>query len=372
MQIDALAPAIAAKLIEIDGTEVRFRHPLVRSAMHQTADLATRQRIYAALAATIQDQLDRQLWHRAAATIGPDDELAAEHDRMAARAVRRGAMAMAIEVLENAARLSSTARARSERLLRAAELAADLGQPELLEQLLRQVDVDEADKLAPVRIGWCREISQPPAVGDPAKIPALVGFAAQAYAAGANDLASNLLWRAAQRCWWSNASDELRTTVLVAARRLELPETDPRLIAIYAYVEPLRVGGDVRSKLQGLFETGNSDPAIARILGSTGNVIGAFDLSVGFLAEFSAALRAQGRLNDLARVLFAQGWAEMEVGDWTGAIREAEESARFAEETSGPLWIAAATILKAKLAGMQGNLEQSEAMRRRRNAWFCL
>jgi len=67
---------------------------------------------------------------------------------------------MAIEVLENAARLSSTARARSERLLRAAELAADLGQPDLLEHLLRQVDVDEADQLASVRIGWCREISQ--------------------------------------------------------------------------------------------------------------------------------------------------------------------------------------------------------------------
>ena len=51
----------------------------------------------------------------------------------------------------------------------------------------------------------------------------------------------------------------------------------------------------------------------------------------------------------------------MEVGDWTGAMREAEESVRFAEETSGTLWIAAATVLKTKLAGMQGNLEQSEA-----------
>jgi len=44
-----------------------------------------------------------------------------------------------------------------------------------------------------------------------------------------------------------------------------------------------------------------------------------------------------------------------------GAMREAEESVRFAEETGGTLWIAAATIVKAKLAGMQGNLEQSEA-----------
>ncbi len=359
--VDALAPAIAAKLIEINGTEVQFRHPLVRSAMHQAADPAMRQKIHAALAATIQDQLDRQLWHRAAATIGPDDELAGEHDRMAARALRRGAVAMAIEILENAARLSSTARAKSDRLLRAADLAADLGQRELLERLLRQADIDESDELAPVRIGWCREISQPPAVDDPAKIPALVSFAARARAAGAKDLASNLLWRAAQRCWWSNASDELRARVLVAVKQLELPETDPRLIAISAYVEPLQQGGDLYVRLKRLSELRDGDPSVARILGSTSNVIGAFDLGVGFLAESSAALRAQGRLSDLARVLFAQGWAEMEVGDWMGAIREAEESVRFAEETGEILWIAAATIVKAKLAGMQGNLEQSEA-----------
>ena len=64
---------------------------------------------------------------------------------------------MAIEVLEKAARLSSTARARSDRLLRAAELAADLGQPELLERLLRQADVDESDQ---ARAGADRLVSR--------------------------------------------------------------------------------------------------------------------------------------------------------------------------------------------------------------------
>jgi DNA-binding CsgD family transcriptional regulator len=198
-------------------------------------------------------------------------------------------------------------------------------------------------------------------VNDPGKIPALVGFADQAHAAGAKDLASNLLWRAAQRCWWSNASSGVRASILTAASRLELPEVEPRFIAITAYAEPLRRGGEVYVKLKALSEERSGDPAVARILGSTANVIGAFDLGVSFLAESSAALREQARLSDLARVLFAQAWAEMEVGDWMGAMRESEESARFAEETGGALWTAAATIVKAKLAGMQGDLEQSEA-----------
>jgi AraC-like DNA-binding protein len=50
----------------------------------------------------------------------------------------------------------------------------------------------------------------------------------------------------------------------------------------------------------------------------------------------------------------------MEVGDWIGAMREAEEAIRFAEETGSTVWTAAATIVKAKVAGMQGSLELSE------------
>lgn len=361
VEIDALAPAIAAKLIEVEGNDVQFRHPLTRSAMHQVADPALRQKIHAAYAAILRDQPDRRLWHRSVSTIGPDDELANEHDRMAERAVRRGALITAIEVLENAARLSSTVRARCRRLLRAAELASDLGRAELLERLIGRVDIEEMDRLAAVRIGWCRELGKPPTVGDPSKVSVLTGLAIQAYAAGAEDLGRNLLWRAAQRCRWSDASDELRTRVLEAAERLKIPKTDPRLISIYAYTEPVRRGSGVVRELQKFFEGGACDPSSARVLGSACNVVGAFDLSVRFLADSNGALRAQGRLGDLARMLFAQGWAEMEIGDWTGAMREAEESIRVAEVTNETLWTAAATILKAKLAGMQGNLEQAEA-----------
>jgi DNA-binding CsgD family transcriptional regulator len=358
--VDAFAPAVAAKLIERDATEVRFRHPLVRSAIHQAADVATRQKLHAALATIIENQ-DRRLWHRAAATIGPDDELAAEHDLMATRARLRGSIAMVVDILQIAAKLSTTTKARSERLLRAAEFAVDLGRPELLQHLLRGAEVDGLDELSAARVGWCRELSQPLLVNDPGKISSLVGFADQAHAAGSRDLATSLLWRAAQRCWWSSASSDVRESVLAAAGKLELPEFDARSIAISAYAEPLRRGAEVYVKLQALSVTWGGDPNIGRILGSTANVIGAFDLGVRFLTESGAELRKQGRIGNLPRLLFAQAWSEMEVGDWVGAAREAEEAARLAEETGSTLWIAAAAIMKARLAGMQGDLERSEA-----------
>jgi DNA-binding CsgD family transcriptional regulator len=198
-------------------------------------------------------------------------------------------------------------------------------------------------------------------VNDPGKIPALVGFADQARAAGAKDLAANLLWRAAQRCWWSSASSDMCASVLAAASQLELPELDPRFITISASAEHLRRGGEVYAKLKALSERRVANPYIGRMLGNAATVIGAFDLGASFLAECSAELRKQGRIGHLPRALFAQAWAEMELGDWVGAVREAEEAARFAEETGDALWSAAATILKAKLAGMQGDLERSEA-----------
>jgi DNA-binding CsgD family transcriptional regulator len=266
---------------------------------------------------------------------------------------------MAIDILQIAAKLSSTAEARKERLLRAAEFAADLERPKLLEQLLHGVEVGESDELTAVRVGWCREQSQP--VNDPGKIPALIGFADQAHAAGAKDLAADLLWRAGIRCWWSGASSDVCASVLAAASQLELPELDPRLIAISAYIEPLRRGGEVYAKLKALSAREVGDLCIRHILGTTANAIGAFELGVSFLAQSSAELRKQARIRYLPVVLFAQAWAEMEVGDWVGAMREAEEAVRLAEETvETSLHSAAAMIVKAKLAGAQGDLEQSE------------
>jgi len=361
IDVEAFGPAVSARLIEIDATEVRFRHPLVRSAIHQTVDVATRHRIHAALATIIEDQ-NRRLWHRAAATIGPDDELAAEHDLMAIRARRRGSVAMAVEILQIAAKLSSTMKARRERLLRAAGLAIDLGRPAVLEHLLLAAEVEESDQVSNAWVAWCREMTQPPTVNDPRQIHALIAFADQARAAGANALAGNLLWRAAQRCWWSNAGSGLCARVLSAVNQLGFPELDPRAIGITAYAEPLRQGGDAYRKLKALSEIRSHNPNVGRVLGSAANVIGAFDLGASFLAETCDALRKRGLVSHLPRFLFGQAWAEMEVGDWVGAMRDAEEAIRLAEEIGSTLWMAAATIVKAKMVGMQGDLEQSEGL----------
>ncbi|OZA92404.1 MAG: LuxR family transcriptional regulator, partial [Rhizobiales bacterium 39-66-18] len=89
--LETLAPAASARLIEIAAGEVRFRHPLVRSAIHQASSPVMRHNIHAALSRVIIDEPDRRIWHRMASAVGPDEALAAELDAAAARSQRRGA-----------------------------------------------------------------------------------------------------------------------------------------------------------------------------------------------------------------------------------------------------------------------------------------
>ncbi|WP_454624193.1 ATP-binding protein [Bradyrhizobium cenepequi] len=360
--LDVLAPAVSAMLIEINGAEVRFRHPLVRSAVHQSASPMMRHDVHAALARVIRDQSDRAIWHRMASTVGPDHALAQELDEAATRSQHRGALAMAVLALENAARLSSTRVARSERLLRAAGFATDLGQPETVERLIREADLDQTQPRLRAQFAWIREVGQPLLVNDPGRMFALVRCADDARASGDNDLALNLLWRAIQRCWWRNANDTVRTNILVAASELGFPPTDPRMIAIAGYAEPLKFGHDIYHRLAAHGPAGVADPVAAWTLGLAANTIGAFDFGVGLLAEASTALREQGRLGGLARVLFARSFAETETGDWTGATKSAAESIRLGEETGQTAWVAAATIVQARLAAMRGNLDAAEAL----------
>src|ERR1700755_244519 len=95
--VGVLEPALAARFVGIDGEGLRSRPPLVRPAIRQAATLPERHAAHAALAAVVA--LDRRVWHRAAAVVGPDELTATELDWTAAAAERRGALAVAVSAL---------------------------------------------------------------------------------------------------------------------------------------------------------------------------------------------------------------------------------------------------------------------------------
>jgi hypothetical protein len=240
---DALAPAVEARLVAVSRSRLVFRHPLVRSATYQAASPSHRRAAHAALAEVLADQPDRQVWHRAAATLGPDEQVAAELDEAAARAGRRGAARVAIDALTSAAELSMSPATRGGRLLRAAEMAFESGDSALGRQLLaavEQLDLPAQDR---TWLSWMREAYTEAAWSGTAKIESFVAKAERMRTSGHGDLAARSLLAIALRCYWGNVSQQTRSAVAAAAERLPLAGNEPTLLTILAWADPVQTGG---------------------------------------------------------------------------------------------------------------------------------
>ena len=125
---DAAGPAQTAGLIDF-GALVRFRHPLVRSAVYQAAPVPDRREVHLALAEATDPEADpdRRAWHRAHAASGLDEPLADELERSAGRAQARGGIAAAAAFLERAAELTPDSARRGRRALAAAQAKFESG-----------------------------------------------------------------------------------------------------------------------------------------------------------------------------------------------------------------------------------------------------
>jgi DNA-binding CsgD family transcriptional regulator len=150
---DAAAAAEAAGLVEM-GARVRFRHPLVRSAVYRAASLPDRREAHRALAEVTDADIDpdRRAWHRAQAASGPDEDVAAELERSAARAQARGGIAAAAAFLERAATLTEDRARRAQRALDAAQAKLRAGAFEPAAALLAMAEAGPLDELGRARI----------------------------------------------------------------------------------------------------------------------------------------------------------------------------------------------------------------------------
>src|SRR6476659_8059264 len=142
----SLEPAESAGLLEV-GARVRFRHPLVRSAVYGAASLRERRSMHQALAGATDARTDpdRRAWHLAEATSGPDEDVAAELERAAIRAQARGGLAAAAAFRERAATLTPALSRRAERALAAAQTKYEAGALDDARALLDTAEVGAVD-----------------------------------------------------------------------------------------------------------------------------------------------------------------------------------------------------------------------------------
>jgi DNA-binding CsgD family transcriptional regulator len=157
-----IAPAAADRAesegLLVIGDRVLFHHPLVRTAAYRSARVEDRRTVHLALAEVTDREVDpdRRAWHLAAATVGTDEEVAAELERSAARAQARGGVIAAAAFLNRAAALTLDSARRAERYLAAARAHLQAGVFDEALRLLASAEAGSLDELGRARVELLR------------------------------------------------------------------------------------------------------------------------------------------------------------------------------------------------------------------------
>ena len=358
-----------AGLLTVTASNIRFRHPVVRSAVLGAATFLQRQSAHRALAdamtgATPGDaDTDRRAWHLAAACLGPDRTVADELEAAANRDRQRSAFAAAASALERSAELSPDRPDRARRRVAAGEAAFQAGQPE---RALADAAAGERD-----------------ADGDPvlrAGVAALrgqiqlrggrLGEAAGTLADGAlliadtdPELAAEMLFGAAESAGYAGAP---ATVFALATQARTLPVSMPRGRVLQQWLTATAdlLGGELE---RGTKVLGAASDHLAELFGPQWTILApsSWLMWAGYgvtylgdlrhmIALFEAAARrarATGGLADLPLALHGLSLTHSVRGRFAEAEAAATEGLRLAEETGQE---AAACLNLAALVAVAG------------------
>ncbi|GAB2814218.1 LuxR family transcriptional regulator [Actinocorallia aurea] len=370
LSVGALEPAMSADLVDLIEHEVRFQHPLIRSAIYQAAPVSRRLAAHAALAAALDRYQERRAWHRAAASPAPDDEVALDLEAAAAKALDRGAPRAAVQALQRAAALSDPDTHRGRLLLRSAEINFELGDIAAARRQLAEassVTLQEGQRL---RLTLWMEAFSEESLFSPDRVRAFADVADRLAGVDRDgaSLALRALWQVAISCWYGNPTQETRDLIVNTARRLARGDVDAMVLSIAACADPVSEAAWVIDEVTRMPPGTVDDPVEQHALGASLTAIWAFDLAWPLLSAAIDGLRRQGRLGLLGEALGSQAWSALHLGKHRLAMAAADESSRLSRDTGRPLWALVADLAKAALASEEEDYETATRLIRETEA----
>ena len=371
----ALEAAERSGLVHTRRGELEFRHPLVRSSVYGAATTSARKDAHAALARCLaaRGDMDRSVWHSAAAAEAPDETIAARLGQAAGRAATRGAPSAASAAFERAAQLTQDPETRARRTWFAAEQARLAGQHlravNLLESALSmtadpllQADVDlllGAVELVTGSAESAEHILMKAARGmqkrDPGRALHLLVIAAQAAALADHVAAEVEIGRlAAAMPRAAGVREQFFVDLLVGCGQ-------------YLSGEPtssVRLLRDVVRMAQDF-----DDSMLMTCAGRAAFYLGDDEATHRLDSKAVARARAGGAIGDMLPPLQRLALSEILQGQWSSASANAVEALRFARETgqhgfsSLPLcWLALLAAYRGDTTGLRSHLEAADAV----------
>jgi DNA-binding CsgD family transcriptional regulator len=350
-----LDEAEAAGLIIVERERLRFRHPLVRSAVHSGASGGDRRAAHAALADVLAPiDADRATWHRALATAGHDEQVAAELARVAEGARRRGGTHAQARLLERSARLTPDPERRAGRLREAGRAAYRAGRVNHAAALLDEALALAGDPLLRADLTENRmEVAR--ARGESAAW--LDRCQAEADRVAAHDpqravqLLWQVLWYVLEQCQIANGRVLLDRMLVFSPR----PDDDLYILGARAWLSMLEndvvgVREATRRSLD-LGAGGMTDHAIE--VSYHLNRLGDFEAARALLEPLIERFRREGSFFDLAQALLPLAGVELKSGQLAKAEAAASEAVAITIE-AGLLYgecqaLAQLSIIEARL-----------------------
>lgn len=347
-------PAERTGLIRVEGGQVRLRHPLVRSAIYQAATFTERREAHLALAEALLHEPDRRAWHLAAASLGPDAEVADALAESAERSRHRGGYAAAAAALERAAELTPEPGRRAVRLLAAAKSAMLGGQPQWVNEIASRVEplTDDPELLgeASLLAGWSLAVTSRYDDSLAYLLPV-----AEAMATEAPALALDALGTAATPSYRSANPFYRAELKRINDLVVEEPYKVDR-VWVLASVAPFTD----RERTMGLFEQAEgamaeSSLADAVMLGGAAWVLDETDRAVRLLGRAMDHLRRAATAGTNATVAYSLANSLFESGAWTAAQSTAEDAFWMATEAGADYMAVGSPILQATLRAARGD-----------------
>ena len=366
----ALTPAEQLGLVRVDRAGLQFSHPLVRSAIYHSTPFAQRAAAHRQLAETLHDEPDRRAWHLAAASLGPDEQVASLLEATATQAQRRGGAAAAALAMERAAELSPGPEDQARRLVAAASAAVSTGQGDWVQDLATRalaVTTDPELRLTAQRdAGWALAYSGQPT----AALPALLSVAEEA-SGDLPGLAWDALADAAIVFYHSGAPAGGQAVIRVlgllehrestSAGHGPGAEAGAHRLWIRACTDPFGSRSQLMRSLRQISHAPLDEAALWRA-GSAAWLLDESDLAIHLLQDALQRLRAPGTQGASGPGLTALGWLYIDSGRWDEAQEAAAEAAGLAEAHQMELVAAAADLIAATVLAMRGDPVRRERM----------
>jgi tetratricopeptide (TPR) repeat protein len=367
----ALDRAEASGFIDISDGTLAFRHPLVRSAVYQSAPAPARRAVHAALADSLSGEwrADRRAWHRAAGALGPDERIAAELEATAQRTRARGGYATAARALERAAHLTPDTETQARRLVTAAEALWHAGQGPHAEQLLVAALTRTSNPLLRARANHVRgRLAH--FRGDPAGARALLVEEGAQIAHHDQGLAAEMLATAVLPALFCGDRQLATETAATAARLSEHLGPDPepgvaaqigRALAVCGRLEAAKPYLQRSIAAAQALTDSDCDPQTLAYAADSHGWMSRYPEARQLASVALERAREQGAVSALAYAALHLTDYEIALGHLAAAVVTAGEAQRVAHETDEPQILAWSTLYLAQIAGIQGQRERSRA-----------